>query len=125
VIKILFVDDEQSVLSAIERALFRDRTRWTMVFACGAEAALAEIARKPYDIIVSDFAMPGMDGIELLKRARATFPRVIGIILTGNVERLNEERMRDSVNEVLRKPQPIPALRACLERWESGPRSRG
>ena len=63
---------------------------------------------------------PGIDGIELLKRAHDALPRVIGIILTGNVERLNEERMRDSVNEVLRKPQPIPALRACLERWESG-----
>lgn len=56
--KILFVDDDQAVLSSIENALRRERYCWDMVFARGGEATLVEIRKTMFDVVVSDMEMP-------------------------------------------------------------------
>lgn len=78
---ILFVDDEPSILKAYRR-LFRDAP-YEIRTADSAQAALAMLADSPADVIVSDFRMPGLDGVTFLRTVYETYPDTIRILLTG------------------------------------------
>ena len=68
--RVLFVDDEPRILEGLRRMLRPQRHEWEMAFAPGGEAALAMMEASPFDVIVSDMRMPGMDGATLLCRVR-------------------------------------------------------
>jgi len=80
--KILFIDDDRNVLQALEREL---EGVFDFETAASAEAGLVALERNgPFAVIVSDYFMPGMDGIELLSRARQTAPDCVRLMLTGH-----------------------------------------
>ncbi len=60
--RVLFVDDEPRILEGLRRMLRPQRHEWEMAFAPGGEAALAMMEASPFDVIVSDMRMPGIDG---------------------------------------------------------------
>ncbi|MGD8529940.1 MAG: HD domain-containing phosphohydrolase [Syntrophobacterales bacterium] len=79
--KILMVDDERPVLDSFRRQL---RGKVNLYTALGAEEALNAIDGKgPFAVVVSDFKMPGMNGIELLARIKAKAPDTVRMMLTG------------------------------------------
>ena len=78
---ILFVDDERNILQGLQDLLRKQRKQWDMSFALGAHAALDELARAPFDVVVTDMRMPGMDGAELLARIKDRYPSVARIVL--------------------------------------------
>jgi DNA-binding response OmpR family regulator len=80
--KVLYVDDESDLLDIGKRFLerFGDITIDTSV---SAYEGVKKIARVPYDVIVTDYEMPGMDGIELLKTIRSQGNDTPVIIFTG------------------------------------------
>src|SRR5690349_18199248 len=80
--RILFVDDKSEILAALRAALRRDAERWDMVFAIGGDAALYELSRSTFDMIVTDLRMPGIDGAALLDRALREWPRTIRLMLS-------------------------------------------
>ena len=81
-VSVLCVDDEPAFLELVK--LFLERTGdFTVDTADSAPAALEKLTKKSYDAIVSDYQMPGMDGIELLQRVRATYRHIPFIIFTG------------------------------------------
>jgi DNA-binding NtrC family response regulator len=77
---ILFVDDEPRVLTSM-RMLFRNT--YQVLIAESGVAALGVLKDQAVDVIVSDQRMPGMTGIELLRRARDLQPGAMRILLTG------------------------------------------
>jgi DNA-binding response OmpR family regulator len=79
--RILVVDDESLVREALQRVLASDA--YTVDIAPGGETALTEMRARPYDLAVVDVIMPGMDGVELIRRMRAEFPRVPVIAISG------------------------------------------
>lgn len=85
-ITILFVDDESNVLDGLRRMLRSMRREWEMTFIDNGNDALTALAEKPYDIIVSDMRMPGMDGVELLTKVMHSYPRMIRLALSGHAE---------------------------------------
>ncbi|HVY49874.1 MAG TPA: response regulator [Minicystis sp.] len=112
---VLFVDDDPLVLRALERALHRDRAR-DYVFACGAQQALAELERTPFDAVVTDVRMPGTDGVSLLWSVREHYPAARRIVLSGQVDHEAYERVRDVAHAVLAKPCAVNDVRAALDR---------
>ncbi len=80
-IKILFVDDEEFVLRAIKR-LFMDES-YTIFTAKSAEQGLEIIQKEDPQIIVSDYRMPGMNGIDFLRKAFVRSPDAVRIVLSG------------------------------------------
>ena len=115
--RILFVDDEPDLLEGIERMLFRERKRWQMKFAPGGPQGLAAIAEKPFDVVVADMRMPGMDGVQFLQEVQQKTPDTVRMMLTGNTD---QETAIKAVNDgnvfrFMNKPVERQALIATIE----------
>ncbi len=88
--RILLVDDEPGILSALKRLLmltpctFNGETYRLQIdcFTC-PEDALRAVRSVPYEMVISDFRMPGMDGVELLRQVRTIQPHAVRFILSG------------------------------------------
>jgi HD-like signal output (HDOD) protein len=114
--RILFVDDEEHVLDGIRNLFRKHRHVWDMVFVLNGEAALAALEQAPFDVIVSDMRMPGMDGAALLRHVKTRFPSVVRIVLSGHAERAAMVRALSVAHQFLSKPCEADTLRAALER---------
>jgi HD-like signal output (HDOD) protein len=114
--RVLFVDDDSSILDALRNLLRKQRHEWDMVFALGGDAALSEMAKSPFDVIVSDMRMPGMDGATLLARVREEFPSTARIVLSGHAENDAVVRALPVTHQFLSKPCDAATLRGVIER---------
>lgn len=113
-ISVLLVDDEPAVLRSLGRALHTEEIE--VFTASNADEALAFLARKPVDVIVSDIDMPGRSGLELLKIVRHEHPAIIRMLITGAA---TTDRALSAINEgeVARffvKPFDVGMLRDTL-----------
>ena len=82
--KVLIVDDEESILKGIKLNLGRT---FDITFANGAHEALGSFKEKgPFEVVVSDMRMPGMDGATMLRKIKEENPEVMTILLTGHAD---------------------------------------
>ncbi len=119
--RILCVDDELNILMAYKRQF---RKHFEIDTALGGEEALQLLGNSgPYAVVVADMRMPGMNGIELLKKVKAKFPDTVRMMLTGNSD---QQTAIDAINDghifrFLSKPCPqnilAQALIAGLEQY--------
>jgi len=114
--RVLFVDDEPRILDGLGRLLRPLREEWEMAFAPGGEAALALLDAHPFDVIVSDMRMPGLDGAALLHRVRDQYPQIVRIVLTGQTELNAALRVVPVAHQFLAKPCDVGVLRVAIER---------
>jgi CheY-like chemotaxis protein len=114
--RILFVDDDPHVLAGLRNLMHRERTRWESVFVDGGDAALARLAEAPFDLVVSDMRMPGMDGVRLLERVRQHWPATVRVMLSGSADAEEVARASAAVDELIGKPCSAATLKATLER---------
>lgn len=92
--KILFVDDEPSVLDAYKRILYRE---FEVDISVGGEDGLTSIRdRGPYCVVVSDMRMPGMNGAQFLAQVKQRTPDTVRMLLTGYTDL---SAAMDAVNE--------------------------
>ncbi|HNV24062.1 MAG TPA: response regulator [Candidatus Omnitrophota bacterium] len=81
---IVFLDDEENVLNSLKRFL---RTEPYDVYGTSScEDAWDFIAQNPVKIVVSDYKMPDMTGIDFLAEVKKKFPRIIRVLFTGYEE---------------------------------------
>ncbi len=112
---ILLVDDDPSLLDGLRRA---HRKSFDLRTACGGAEALERIATDgPFAVVVSDYQMPGMNGVELLARVADLAPAAVRVMLTGNADLQSAIR---AVNEgrifrFLQKPCEQSVFAACLD----------
>lgn len=114
--RILFVDDEPQVLDGIKDLLRKQRREWDMVFAPGGAAALDEMSRGPFDVVVSDMRMPGMDGAAFLQKVKALYPGTARIVLSGHAEEEMVLKALPVAHQYLSKPCSAEMLRTVIER---------
>lgn len=82
-LRVLLVDDEPAILRALKRGFAAKRPQWSIVAVPGSVEAMAQLEGESFDIIISDFEMPTMNGIELLKVAKRLQPGTLRVIVSG------------------------------------------
>jgi two-component system NtrC family response regulator len=112
--RVLLVDDDASLREVLSYAI--EELGHEVSAHAGGESALAEIEIQTPDVVVTDLKMPGIDGLELLRRVRATLPATPVIILTafGTIEDA-VEAMKEGAHHYLTKPYRREELGVAIE----------
>jgi len=113
--KILLVDDEREFVQTLsERLLMRDMRS---AVAYDGESALEVVREDEPDVMILDLKMPGIDGIEVLRRVKATQPEIEVIILTGHGSEADRATcMELGAFAYLQKPVDVEALGETINR---------
>ena len=125
---VLFVDDEQSIRNAIER-MYLERDDVRCLFASSGQEGLDILAKEEVWVVVSDYLMPGMRGIEFLSKVRGMRPDTVRIMMTAYADLTiaidainkseayrfvtkpwNNKELMDTVDESLMRYQLISSL---------------
>jgi HD-like signal output (HDOD) protein len=114
--RILFVDDEPMILQGIQHSLRGMRAEWEVELAGSGAQALETMERTPFDVVITDMRMPGMDGAQLLDLVKARFPRTVRIILSGQSDRETILRSVGPSHQYLSKPCDLDELKQRLIR---------
>jgi DNA-binding NtrC family response regulator len=106
--RVLLVDDEMEFVSALaERLNLRGFDAQT---ATSGEEALEKINASPPEVVLLDMLMPGMNGLEVLKRIKRDHPQVRVILLTGRGSWDAIQGIREGAYDCLMKPIQIEEL---------------
>ncbi|RJP81856.1 MAG: response regulator [Desulfobacteraceae bacterium] len=113
--KVLLVDDEREFVQTLsERLLMRDVGS---AVAYDGESALNLVAEDEPEVMILDLKMPGIDGMEVLKKVKDTRPDIEVIILTGHGSEADKEKcMQLGAFDYLQKPVDIERLSETLKR---------
>ncbi len=107
--KVLVVDDDPVVGRSFERVL--SGKGYAVITARDGEEALRKLSAEAYDVVFTDIKMPGMSGLEVAERVKASQPWLPVVIVTGYGTEENEARAEAAgVAEFLRKPLSPEAI---------------
>jgi CheY-like chemotaxis protein len=111
---ILVVDDEPVILSTVSELFGQE---YTIYLAAGAEEALAILDRERVHVVVSDYKMPGMDGISLLIEVKQRHPGVVRVLMTGyaDMQLVIRAMNEGEIHRFLSKPYKSFEFRRILE----------
>jgi putative two-component system response regulator len=113
--RLLIVDDDEWIRDLLEKLLVRCHYRVST--ARSAEAAIDLLKTEPFDLVLTDMMMVGMDGLELTRYISHTYPDLGIILITGCNEM---ERMRDAMRfgaiDYISKPFDISSIPMTIER---------
>jgi serine phosphatase RsbU (regulator of sigma subunit) len=105
--KILLVDDDEMLLAGLKRQL---RNKFRVETAVSGEDAVKMVEENgPYAVVVSDYMMPGMNGIEFLRQVKQTNPDTIRMMLTGSADMTTAISAVNEGSIYKFHPKPCPA----------------
>lgn len=111
---ILFVDDDENIISGIRRQLRPYRETWQLFFAENGSQALQIMQQNPIDLVISDMLMPEMRGDELFKKISHLYPGVIRVILSGYADEETIQCAMEVAHQHLIKPCTADTLREAI-----------
>jgi DNA-binding NtrC family response regulator len=108
------VDDESVVLEVIRNAL--DRPGWYLVDAESGEDAISLLLKEPFDLLIADKNLPGITGLDVIRRAKAVDKNMGTLLITAYASRESaEEAMAIGVDDYIVKPFDLSDLEAKVE----------
>ena len=114
--RLLFVDDEPNLLQGLRRMLRPMRHEWDMAFAESGQQALELLAQAPFDVVVTDMLMPGMNGVQLLTQVMEHYPHTIRLVLSGHHGLDLSLKTAGLVHQCLAKPCDPELLKSTIAR---------
>src|SRR6202167_6032092 len=113
---ILFVDDDRDLLDSLRARLYKHRHDWDMKFVVSGDQAIAALEQQPFDLVVSDVRMPGMDGGQLLTVVKQRWPTAMRIIVSGYSDPVQAVRLTSLAHQYVSKPCDGRELENIIER---------
>jgi DNA-binding response OmpR family regulator len=115
---ILLVDDQRDILRLLHSTLDTLKIAKIKIFESpSGEEAMLLSARNKIDLLITDYMLPGMSGVELMHKVRARHPEVGVIFITGMTERkMREEMLRAGALAIFDKPIPMADFLDVVER---------
>lgn len=108
-IKVLLVDDEEAFVDTLANRLKMRDLKVETVY--NGEQALSAVEDKEPDVMILDLKMPGLHGMDVLRKIRKAYPKIQVIVLTGHgTEKDEEEAKRLGGFDFLKKPADIETL---------------
>ncbi len=117
--RILLVEDRRSLRRMLERALAGEG--YEVIAAADGESAMAELAARSFDLVLTDLKLPAASGLEVLAASRAAHPELPVVVLTAyGTVRSAVEAMRLGAADFLEKPLEIDELFALVRSLVAG-----
>lgn len=115
---VLLVDDQRDILRLLHSTLDTLKNSEIKVFESpSGEEALLESMRRKIDLLIADYKLPGMSGVELMHKVRARHPEAGVVLITGMTERkVREEILNAGALAVFDKPIPLADFLDVVER---------
>ncbi len=119
--RIVLVDDEDMVITSISAFLMLE-TDWEVEGFTSPEAAMKHLESNTVDVVVSDYLMPKVNGIQMLRRAKELHPAAARVLLTGHADKQSAIQAINDVGlyQYLEKPwdnsQLLLVLKSAVER---------
>src|SRR5258708_309846 len=114
--RVLFVDDDRTVLDAFAQTLRDANSDYEMAFTTSAQEALRRLAESEIDVVVADMHMPEIGGADLLTEVMRLYPQTVRILLSDNAGIELVVRSSTTAHPFLTKPCDTATLRRTLER---------
>lgn len=115
--RILLVDDQRDILKLLHSTLDTLAHELEIIEAPSGEEALLEASREKVDLLVVDYRLPGMTGIELMHKVRARYPDARIILITGMTDnKVRDEILNAGAAAVFDKPVSLKDFLAAVER---------
>ncbi|MDY6842834.1 MAG: response regulator [Thermodesulfobacteriota bacterium] len=112
---ILVVEDDEKMGAMLEKVLCSEG--YSIDIAYSGNEAISKITASPYDLVLADMVMPGMDGIELLKEVKSAYPYIYFIIITAfGSDETRERALNGGADIFLSKPVKMEELKAEIKR---------
>ena len=119
-LRILLVDDDEWIRDSMR--LFFEDEGCNLETAETAEEALVKIAVHPYDILIVDYMLAGMDGLEFFKRLSGRGPRPLRIMITAYAsDAVSVAARKIGVDDLIEKPFKPEHIEASLARLLEAP----
>jgi two-component system sensor histidine kinase/response regulator len=113
--RVLVVDDEEMIRTTA--GAFAKKLGYQCQAVQDAERALDVLSQQPFDLVISDISMPGMDGIQFMKKAKASYPDLAFMIMTGYAADYSyAEIIGAGASDYITKPFDLKELEAKIER---------
>lgn len=120
---ILVVDDEVDILDSLQLLLERSLSNVRVLTAESGPAAIQVLKRDPVDLIITDYRMPGMDGLELLAKAAKIAPLTPTVLITAfpdmelAIRAINEARVRSFITKPMQPEKILEIIGGLLEEY--------
>lgn len=114
--RILFVDDEPRVRDQLQRLLRPFAAEWDTTLVASGDEALAQLESRTFDVLVTDLAMPGMSGPDLLRAAQERFPKVVRFVLAPPSEQPGVMACAAMIHQFISRPCEPDELREAINR---------
>lgn len=114
--RVLVVDDEENVGLIVQQGL-KKLPNFTVKLARSAEQALHLCREAPFDLMITDYRMPGTDGIALASQIREMYPQTIILMLSAQSDdELHQQAAQVAVRQIFDKPVEISEIREAVRR---------
>ena len=111
--KVLLIDDDEWIRDSL--SLFFEGEGCHLLALENAEEGMEALRGQAYDIIIADYRLPGMDGLEFLKRIQGTHPHAMKILITAyRDEEVISGAIRTGIQDFIEKPFTTRTIEDCL-----------
>ncbi len=111
----MIVDDEETLTFSLYQSFIISKENYEVVTASSGNEAWDKFSQNPFDVVLTDITMPGLNGIELLKRIKKEHPQTFVIMMTayGSDEK-KEEALSHGAFRYIEKPFEIKAMKNII-----------